>query len=49
VLTAPAGRGGGGGAAAAHTPAYYIKVSAQSDGSFTITNTRNNFTKTYRR
>jgi competence protein ComEC len=27
--------------------AYWIKLSAQSDGSFTVTNTRNNFTKTY--
>ena len=43
--TAPAGRGGG--AAAAHTPAYYIKVSAQADGTFTLTNTRNGFSKTY--
>lgn len=43
-----AGRGGpGGGAAAAHTPAYLIKVSAQADGTFTVTNTRNNFSKTY--
>jgi beta-lactamase superfamily II metal-dependent hydrolase len=47
-----AGRGGGGGgrgggAAAAHTPAYYIKVSAQADGTFTVTNTRNGFSKTY--
>ena len=41
----PAGRGGGG--AGAHTPAYYIKVSAQADGSFTVTNTRNGFSKTY--
>jgi beta-lactamase superfamily II metal-dependent hydrolase len=31
-----------------HTgPAFLIKVSAQSDGSFTVTNTRNNFSKTY--
>jgi beta-lactamase superfamily II metal-dependent hydrolase len=45
---AGAGRGGGfGGGAAAHTPAYYIKVSAQADGSFTVTNTRNGFSKTY--
>jgi len=44
----PAGRGGGGGgAAAAHTPAYYIKVSAQADGTFTVTNTRTGFSKTY--
>ncbi|HEY4089298.1 MAG TPA: MBL fold metallo-hydrolase [Bryobacteraceae bacterium] len=43
------GRGGGGfgGAAQAHSPAYYIKVSALPDGSFTVTNTRNNFSKTY--
>jgi len=44
-----AGGGGGGGNAAAHTPAYYIKVSAQSDGTFTVTNTRNQFSKTYRK
>jgi competence protein ComEC len=38
----PGGRGGG------HMgPAFYIKVSAKADGSFTVTNTRNNFTKTY--
>jgi len=42
-----AGGGRGGGAAAAHTPAYYIKVSAQADGTFTVTNTRNGFSKTY--
>lgn len=29
-------------------PAYWIKVSAQPDGSFTVTNARNGFTKTYR-
>jgi len=28
-------------------PAYWIKVSAQTDGSFTVTNTRNGFSKTY--
>jgi competence protein ComEC len=28
--------------------AYWIKLSAQSDGSFTVTNTRNGFTKTYK-
>lgn len=47
---APAGPGRGagpGGAAAAHTPAYLIKVSARQDGSFTVTNTRNGFSKTY--
>jgi competence protein ComEC len=42
-------RGGRGGfAGAAHTPAHLIKVSAQQDGTFTVTNTRNNFTKTYK-
>jgi beta-lactamase superfamily II metal-dependent hydrolase len=51
VLSAQPGAGGprgGGGAAAAHTPAHLIKVSAQQDGTFTVTNTRNNFSKTYR-
>ncbi len=28
-------------------PAYWFKVSAQADGSFTVTNTRNGFSKTY--
>ncbi len=28
--------------------AYWIKVSAQPDGAFTVTNTRNGFAKTYR-
>lgn len=46
VLTAPPqGRGRGG--AAAHAPAYWIKISAQPDGTFTIANSRNGFTKTY--
>jgi hypothetical protein len=48
VLTTPPGqRGGGGGANAAHTPAYYLKISARNDGSFTVTNTRNGFSKSY--
>ena len=34
-------------AAAAHTPAYWIKVSAQPDGTFTVTNSRNGFSKIY--
>ena len=38
----------GGGGAAAHSPAYVIKVSAQRDGTFTVTNTRNGFSKTYK-
>jgi competence protein ComEC len=29
-------------------PAYWIKVNAQTDGTFTVTNTRNGFSKTYR-
>jgi competence protein ComEC len=32
-----------------HSPAYWIKVSARSDGSFSVTNSRNGFTKTYQR
>ena len=28
--------------------AYWLKVSAQQDGTFSVTNQRNNFTKTYR-
>jgi beta-lactamase superfamily II metal-dependent hydrolase len=48
-ITAPAP-----GPAAAPPPshqgkAYWIKVSAQRDGTFTVTNTRNGFTKTYER
>lgn len=30
-----------------HGPAYWIKVSARSDGSFTVTNSRNGFSKNY--
>jgi competence protein ComEC len=42
------GRGGGrGNAPPPHTPAYWIKVTAQQDGSFTVTNARNGFSKTY--
>jgi len=44
----PGGGGrGAGAAAAAHTPAYWIKLSVQPDGTFTVTNSRNGFTKTY--
>jgi hypothetical protein len=43
AATPPAGPGG----TAAHTPAHYIKVSARNDGSFTVTNTRNGYSKTY--
>ncbi len=31
-----------------HSPAFWIKVSAQADGTFTVTNSRNGFSKTYR-
>ena len=45
---APGGGGGRGpGAAAGHTPAYWIKVVAQQDGSFTVSNSRNGYSKTY--
>lgn len=58
VLTTPApvpgaprpggpGPGRGGPAAASHSPAHWIKVSARADGSFTVTNPRNGFSKTY--
>ncbi len=30
-----------------HAPAYAIKVTVQADGNYTVTNTRNNFSKTY--
>jgi hypothetical protein len=43
-----AGRGPGGGGRGGHTgPAFWIKVSARADGSFTVTNPRNGFSKTY--
>src|SRR4051812_2115154 len=41
----PAGRGRGN--ATGHTPAYWLKVSAYPDGTFTIANPRNGFSKTY--
>ncbi|MCC7043940.1 MAG: hypothetical protein IT183_08760, partial [Acidobacteria bacterium] len=45
---APGGRGGGrGGGQPPHTPAHYLKVSIQPNGTFTVTNSRNNFSKTY--
>lgn len=31
-----------------HSPAYWIKVSAEAGGTFTVTNSRNGFSKTYR-
>jgi competence protein ComEC len=47
VLTAPAPAGRAGGPPAAHSPAYLITVSARQDGSFTVTNTRTGFSKSY--
>jgi len=52
VLTAPppvGGRQSGPrvGGDPAHAPAYWLLVSAQRDGSFTVTNPRNGFSKTY--
>ena len=51
----PAGAGGfggggrGGPGAAAHTPAYWIKLTAFPDGTITVTNSRNGFSKTYKK
>ena len=41
--TPPAGPAGN----PAHAPAHYIKVSARTDGSFTVTNSRNGYSRTY--
>ena len=43
----PAGGQGRGSAANAHSPAYWIKISAETNGTFTVTNSRNNFSRTY--
>jgi beta-lactamase superfamily II metal-dependent hydrolase len=43
ATTLPAGNTG----MAAHSPAHYLKVSARQDGSFTVTNTRNGYSRTY--
>jgi beta-lactamase superfamily II metal-dependent hydrolase len=51
IAPPPGGRQGGGrgGPGPAHTgPAFLIKVSAHADGSFTVTNTRNGFSRTYK-
>jgi competence protein ComEC len=50
--SAPAARGPGGrdfgaGRGGHIGPAFWIQVSAEADGTFTVTNTRNNFSKTY--
>jgi competence protein ComEC len=41
--TPPAGPGGN----AAHSPAHYLSVTARPDGSFTVTNSRNGYSRTY--
>lgn len=48
---AAGGRGGGAAAAAqaAHSPAYLLKISVSADGTFTVTNGRNGFSRTYRK
>jgi competence protein ComEC len=48
VITAPPPAGTPGGGSAHTGPAYLIKVSAKPDGSFTVSNTRNGFSKTYK-
>ena len=45
ILTAAPGQGGAGNQE--HAPAHYIRISARADGTFTVTNTRNGFSKTY--
>lgn len=47
VPPAGPGYGGGRGRGGHNGPAFYIKVSAEADGTFTVTNTRNGFSKTY--
>jgi hypothetical protein len=46
ATAAPPGAGGRGNAAG-HVPAYWLKISAYPDGSFTIANPRIGFSKTY--
>jgi beta-lactamase superfamily II metal-dependent hydrolase len=41
------GGGRGRGPATGHTPAYWLRISARPDGTFTVTNSRNGFSKTY--
>lgn len=50
VLTAGGQRAGGRGSQAPqHSPAFWLKISALPDGTFTVTNSRNGFSKTYTR
>jgi hypothetical protein len=43
AVAPPAGPAGN----ANHAPAHYLKVAARTDGSFTVTNSRNGYAKTY--
>jgi len=45
--TSPGAPRGGRAATPPHSPAYWIKLSVQPDGTFTVTNSRNGFSKTY--
>jgi hypothetical protein len=48
-FVAPARGAPGATPAPAHNgPSFWIKISAQQDGSFTVTNARNGFSKTYK-
>jgi hypothetical protein len=48
IAAVPAPTGRGGPPPPQHSGrAYWFKVSANSDGSFSVTNTRNGFSKTY--
>jgi competence protein ComEC len=47
VPTTPPAAGGRGNAA--HTPAHWIRISAQESGTFTVSNSRNGFARTYTR
>jgi hypothetical protein len=47
VQTATGSGRGRGPAQPPHSPAYAIKVTVQADGTYTVTNMRNNFSKTY--
>jgi hypothetical protein len=47
VLTATPGAPAGARGDQAHTPAHWIRISALADGTFTVTNSRNGFAKTY--
>ncbi len=47
LTAAPGGGGGRGAGTPPHEPAYWIKVTANADGSFIVVNSRNNFSKTY--